>query len=154
MIRSQSDQIDAVRIYDGNGREIKRSTAHLIETQNSTYWELQPIKYYIRSSVLRNEVVSEVWANGKKGKTFVRAAGSQLAYQSAYASDTANLNEAVLFEYTDASGMSQRTTDKTGAAGKILMVKFNSNRRMIHHLDSEGRAAHQDQYTYYSYQYN
>ena len=57
-----------------------------------------------------------MWANGKKGKTFVRAAGTELAYQSAYSSDTAQLNEAVFFEYTDASGMSQRTTDKTGAA--------------------------------------
>jgi hypothetical protein len=55
--------------------------------------------------VLGNEVVSQVWANGKKGKTFVRAAGSQLAYQSAYY-ETSTLNEAVIFEYSDASGMS------------------------------------------------
>lgn len=47
---------------------------------------------------------------------FVRAAGSQIAYQSAYASDTANLHEAVIFEYSDASGVSQRMTDRLGAA--------------------------------------
>ncbi len=116
MIRSKTEQTDALRWYDGSGREIKRRTANFHETQTSLDWIIQPIKYYIRSSVLGNEVVSEVWANGKKGKTFVRAAGAQLAVQSAYGSDTANLNEAVFFEYTDASGMSQRTTDKTGAA--------------------------------------
>jgi hypothetical protein len=53
-----------------------------------------------------------VWANGKKGKTFVRAAGSQIAYQSADSLDTANLHEAVIFEYSDASGMSQRVLDR------------------------------------------
>ena len=115
MIRSQGET-DASRWYDGNGREIKRLTANWVETQTSTIWELQPTKYYIRSSIMGNEVVSEVWANGKKGKTFVRAAGSQLGYQSAYGSDTATLNEAVFFEYSDASGMSRRTTDKIGAA--------------------------------------
>ncbi len=116
MIRSKTAQTDALRRYDGNGREIKRRIANFHETANSLDWVLQPTKYYIRSSVLGNEVVSEVWSNGRKGKTFVRAAGAQLAVQSAYASDTANLNEAVFFEYTDASGMSQRTTDKLGAA--------------------------------------
>ncbi len=116
MIRSKTAQTDALRRYDGNGREIKRQTANFYETQNSLNWLLQPTKYYIRSSVLGNEVVSEVWANGRKGKTFVRAAGAQLATQSAYGSDTASLNEAVIFEYTDASGMSQRTTNKLGAA--------------------------------------
>jgi hypothetical protein len=94
MVRSVSEQTDAVRFYDGIGREIKRSTANYVEMQSSSNWILKPIKYYIRSSVLGGEIVSEVWANGKKGKTFVRAAGSQLAYQSAYASDTAALNEA------------------------------------------------------------
>jgi hypothetical protein len=53
-----------------------------------------------------------VWANGRKVKNFVRATGSQLAYQSAYASKTAALNEAVIFEYSDASGVTQRLSNK------------------------------------------
>ncbi len=116
MIRSKTAHTDALRRYDGSGREIKRRIANFHETANSLDWVIQPTKYYIRSSVLGNEVVSEVRANGRKGKTFVRAAGAQLAVQSAYASDAASLQEAVFFEYTDASGMSQRTTDKLGAA--------------------------------------
>ena len=83
---------------------------------STTGWIAQPTKYYIRSTVLGGATVSEAWANGKKGKTFVRAAGTQIARQSAYASDTATLQEAVFFEYTDASGMSQKTTDRLGSA--------------------------------------
>ncbi len=114
MVRSGTAYTDAVRWYDGNGREVKRQTANYDDYNN--IWSLRPIKYYVRSSVLGNEVVSEVFANGKKGKTFVRAAGAQIAYQSAHGSDTAALHEAVFFEYMDASGMSHRTTDKNGVA--------------------------------------
>ncbi len=114
MVRSASYNTDAVRWYDGNGREVKRQTANYDDYNN--IWSLRPIKYYVRSSVLGNEVVSEVFANGKKCKTFVRAAGAQIAYQSAHYSDTSPLHEAVFFEYMDASGMSHRTTDKNGVA--------------------------------------
>ncbi len=70
-------------------------------------------KHYVRSSVLGNEVVSEVWSNGKKAKTFVRAAGAQLAYQSAYYTESSILNEAVIFEYSDASGISKQLSNKS-----------------------------------------
>jgi hypothetical protein len=106
MIHSTSGQSDAVRYYDGNGREIKRATTNFVETSDSAGWQAQPAKYYVRSSVLGNEVVSEVWANGKKKKTFVRAAGAQIAYQSAYYSENSPLHESVVFEFADASGMS------------------------------------------------
>lgn len=71
MVRSQTEQTDAVRFYDGNGREVKRQTANFVETQNSSNWVMKPTKYYIRSSILGNEVVSEVWANGKKEKVYI-----------------------------------------------------------------------------------
>lgn len=112
--RSNTSQSDAFRYYDGNGREIKRLSSHYTGEQNGQpIWTVKN-KYYIRSSVLGNEVVSEAWANGRKNKTFVRAAGAQIAYQTAYSSETASLQEAVIFEYSDASGMTQRSTDRNG----------------------------------------
>jgi hypothetical protein len=40
------------------------------------------------------------------------------------------------------------------AAGSLVMVTHSTSRRTIQHLDGEGRAARQDQYSCYSYQFN
>ncbi len=87
-------QTDAVRLYDGNGREIKRKTANYVQTETSSSWILKSIKYYIRSSVLCGATVSEVWANGKKGKTFVRAAEFSLKHSTNFYISFANSSNA------------------------------------------------------------
>ncbi len=109
--RTLSYHVDTRTYHDGEGKEIKRRTDARNE---SGVWEAQPTKYYIRSSVLGGRVVSDVWANGKKHRSYVKGIGSQTAVQSAYASEAGTLNEVVLFEFSDASGMSYRTTNKLG----------------------------------------
>lgn len=59
-------------------------------------------------------VVLEVWANGKKSKTFVLAAGATLARQGVYDGFGGAVLEVVYFQHEDASGMSQRMTDVYG----------------------------------------
>ncbi|HQU94327.1 MAG TPA: hypothetical protein PLK77_18670 [Pyrinomonadaceae bacterium] len=89
--------------YDGNGSPL---------TSKST----EEQKYQIRSSVLGGKVVTQVWGNGKKYRSYVRGIGNQTAVQTAYAASNATLSESVLFEYSDTFGMSYRTTDKNAAA--------------------------------------
>lgn len=73
------------------------------------------MKYYIRSSVLGGETVSEADATGKKKKTYVRAAGATLAWQTVY-HGTNPPSEYVNFEHWDASGLSYRSATKDGIA--------------------------------------
>lgn len=114
LIRTLSTLVDSRTSYDGDGRETKRQSD--IYSDETAVWTAQPTKYYIRSSVLQGRVISEVWANGKKHRSIIKGIGRQTAVQSAYASATATLNEFVLFEFSDSSGMSYRTVDKNGAA--------------------------------------
>jgi len=98
--------------FDGNGLEVKReSERYDPETDTNV---AQPTKYFVRSSVMGGRVVSEVLADGKKHRTFIKGLGNETAVQQAYASETASLDEQVLFEFSDSSGMSYRTTDKDG----------------------------------------
>lgn len=53
--------------------------------------------------------------SGKKHRSFVKGIGNETVIQSAYAAEEATLNELVLFEFSDPSGMSYRTTNKLGA---------------------------------------
>jgi hypothetical protein len=46
----------------------------------------------------------------QKVENVCQSGGQSIGYQTAYASETATLNEAVIFEYSDASRMSQRLT--------------------------------------------
>ncbi|MCA1624015.1 MAG: hypothetical protein LC778_09490 [Acidobacteria bacterium] len=39
------------------------------------------------------------------------------------------------------------------ATGKLVMTTHNTSRRTIQHLDGDGRAARQDQYSYCNYQF-
>ncbi len=110
LVQAVSDYARSVAVHDGDGREVKRQISRLAEED----WEPQPAKYYIRSSVMGGRVVSEVWGNGRKHRTYVKGIGNETAVQSAYASETAALSELVLFEFSDSSGMSYRTTDTLG----------------------------------------
>ena len=106
---------DIYRYNDGNGRESKRKTVRwIIEPNGSEYWSTTPeFDYYIRSSLLGNEVVTEVNKTGKKQKTIVRAGGSELATQGVFNSLN-NVYESLMFRHIDASGASIRSTDING----------------------------------------
>ena len=104
------------RFYDGGGREGKRTSKNYVENgQGGGSWVDEPKKYYIRSSVLGGEVVSETDASGRKAKTYVRAAGATLAWQTVYYHPTTQAeSEYVNFEHFDASGLSYRSTANDG----------------------------------------
>lgn len=101
------------RHYDGNGREGKRETRDYEEVEEDE-WECGPWQpgYYIRSTVLGGEVVTEVAADGSKARTFVRAAGAELAWQNG-SSSTGNVS----FQHYDAAGSSYRTTHTSTYTG-------------------------------------
>ncbi len=96
--------------YDGNSKVVKRATETYSEDQNGNgSWTTQN-KYFIRSSVMGGQTVTEVDETGRKTRTIVRAAGAELAWQNAgYGS-----NEYVFFQHNDASGMSYRTARADG----------------------------------------
>jgi hypothetical protein len=70
--------------------------------------------YYIRSSLLGNEVVTEVNKTGRKQKTIIRAGGSELATQRLYHGSNNTVYERVLFKHSDLSGASVRSTAELG----------------------------------------
>ena len=113
------DQNIVNRFYDGNGREVKRQKTTFAEDVNMTVppygsWNIDVPTYYIRSSVLGGETLTEVNSVGRKIKTNVIAAGAKIATQQEYYGGTPS--EAVFFENSDASGMSRRTISSTGVA--------------------------------------
>lgn len=93
--------------FDGDGREIKSSVEDMADPGTS-------FKYYIRSSVLGGEVVSETWDWGRKRKTFVRAGEVVIAVQGQ--PDASPYTEGVNFKNWDGSGMSFRYTFSEAAA--------------------------------------
>jgi len=105
-------QTDTVAFYAGDGKEIKLASSTC--DAGTGVWTVQPEKYYIRSSVMGGAVVSEVWANGRKHRSVIKGIGNQTVVQTAYSTAAAQLNETVMFEYSDAMGVSYRTEDKDG----------------------------------------
>lgn len=104
--------------YGGDGREIKRKRKvftynSLMQTPPYGTWIDQGNEYYIRSTVLGGQIVSEAGATGKKTKTNVFAAGAKIAVQSEYTYQSTT-TESVNFEHMDASGMSQRSSLSNG----------------------------------------
>ncbi|MEJ7623794.1 MAG: hypothetical protein WKF34_07355 [Pyrinomonadaceae bacterium] len=113
-----SSQTKIRRYNTGDGREGKRTKE--VFTVNETppnygTWNNEPTIYYIRSSVLGGEVVSETTATGGKKKTNVIAAGTKIATQSEYTYNSAT-TKSVSFDHYDAAAMSNRTTTSGGDA--------------------------------------
>lgn len=105
------------RYQDGDGREGKRETGECASISPTEPCQFSSAtvetRYYLRSSVLGKEVISEATFNGKKSKTFVLAAGATVARQEVY--DFGGVeNEAVYFQHEDVSGMSQRMVNASG----------------------------------------
>jgi hypothetical protein len=83
--------------FDGDGGQLK--TAEVTQTDTTPTVET---KYYIRSSVLGGQVISEVAEDGSKIRTFIYAGGSVLAWQR----DTGGVSDTVVWEYRDPSSAS------------------------------------------------
>jgi hypothetical protein len=90
---------DAEIVRDGNGREGKRSQK-LWDVDEEEWGEVKST-YQIFSSVL-GRTVSEADTTGKKWRTFVIAAGAEIARQAVLEND----DEAVTLVHTDPSGVS------------------------------------------------
>ncbi|HMS41705.1 MAG TPA: hypothetical protein PKE69_15850 [Pyrinomonadaceae bacterium] len=109
---------DIYRYTDGTGREIKRLQKDYLEQEypaTGYHWVDRPVQYFIRSSVLGGAIVSEANNTGKKLKTYVRAAGATLAWQTVgYPPPNGTAYETVTFEHEDISGMSRRMTQANG----------------------------------------
>ncbi|MBX7054655.1 MAG: hypothetical protein K1X36_06845 [Pyrinomonadaceae bacterium] len=58
----------------------KRSVRNYVETSPDVWaWQTEPSDYYIRSTVLGGEVVSNVNWQGEKTRTYVRGGGMEIA---------------------------------------------------------------------------
>jgi YD repeat-containing protein len=94
------------RVLDGHSQQIK--TTEVTYHEDTSSW-VTTVKYYLRSTVLKGQVLSELDSSGAKTRTFVYAAGTTLAWQQYVGS-----NEEVLWENRDASGASFRMVDVSG----------------------------------------
>jgi hypothetical protein len=92
---------------DGEGRQVKSVT---VAYDESTQTNMTTIKFYVRSTVLGGQVLTELTVNGVKDRTFIYAGGAVLAWQEAnfYGGPR------VVWEHRDPSEASFRTTDING----------------------------------------
>ncbi|MGH9948998.1 MAG: hypothetical protein ACRD6X_17645 [Pyrinomonadaceae bacterium] len=113
-VQFDGEDSDLHRYLDGTGREGKRDTDTCdlspIRPEDPCTWH-EKIEYFVRSTVLGGQVVSDVDNTGKKTRTYVHAAGEVIAWQNLYGT-----TESVLFRQSDASGMSIKSTGTNGVA--------------------------------------
>ena len=93
--------------FDGNGNKVKTFARRWDEATEQ--FVTQKITYYISSTVLGGQVVTELSEQGAKERTSVFAGGSELASQSITSG-----TQSVQWQHYDASGASYRGTDSTG----------------------------------------
>lgn len=107
--------------YDGDGRETRRSRFGSLNFCTDIYIPI-PLHniYYIRSTVLGGEVVSEAINDGAKWRGYIHAAGTVLAWTGSASAGTS-------YQHTDASGMSYKVTDQNGAAVPYSYAFFHNN---------------------------
>jgi len=102
-----------LRFIDGEGREIKHRKEATLDRIPPAPPEVNT-KYYIRSSVLGGEIISEVTEQGKKYRTYIHAAGKIIAQQNPYTDLNGNVIGRVTWEHQDASGLSVRSSYDDG----------------------------------------
>ncbi len=107
------------RYYDGDGREVKRTTndCRITEpTQEACQWTGDNTGYYIRSTVLGGETIAETVMGGGKGLRYVRAGNGILAHlRENYVWQQGGgyyTYDAAYYEHRDSSGMSFRMTKR------------------------------------------
>jgi YD repeat-containing protein len=97
------------RFLDGDGQQVKTNGSVFNEQTQS--W-VTTTTYYLRSTVLQGEVLTEIDSTGAKQRTFVFANGSIIAWQRLSGSV-----QSLIFEHRDAGNASFRTTDAQGFSG-------------------------------------
>lgn len=95
---------NTVQGFDGNGLRVKTTETTVSNGQSST-----EVRYYVRSTVLGGQVVTEMSGNGTKKRTFVYAGGQVLAWQRIVEGV-----QRVTWEHRDPSNVSFRTTNEDG----------------------------------------
>lgn len=107
---------ETTRFYSGDARELKRSIRRQMDEEDppyGSYWEDDPPKYYVRSSVLGGEVITQTDETGRKTKTNVIAAGAKIVTQNVTFGESGPV-ETVWFHHGDSSGMSSRSSWHNG----------------------------------------
>jgi YD repeat-containing protein len=109
------------RSLDGHGQEVKREKEVYYEEEDpfgggtTASWKTEDPIYYIRSTVFGGQVISETNSTGKKLKTFVKAAGTTIAWQTMI-HGTSSSTDVLYFEHIDPSGMSRWMSNSGGTA--------------------------------------
>ncbi|OLE51636.1 MAG: hypothetical protein AUG51_22035 [Acidobacteria bacterium 13_1_20CM_3_53_8] len=91
---------------DGDGQQVRTTKQWYDESSGHN---ITSTTYYMRSSVLKGQVVTEIDASGAKTRTFIYGTGGVLAWQRAWYS-----GGRVVWEHRDVNGESFHTTDQTG----------------------------------------
>ena len=94
--------------FDGDGNRVK-SVQRRFDEQTSQ-WVTEVVTYYVNSTVLGGQLLTELTAQGTKQRTLVYAGKAVLALQNV----APNSSQSVTWEHRDASGASLRMTDASG----------------------------------------
>jgi hypothetical protein len=115
MLHSVADNVDLTQTFDGDGQTLKRAEVDTIyEDGGSSHTETNTL-YQLRSSALGGKVLTEVGAQGQKGRTYVYADGALLAWQSVIYVNGAVTAQVAVWEHRDPSNASYRTSQQTYA---------------------------------------
>ena len=109
---------DDIYFYrDGNGQMIKRLQKDYLEQEypaTGYHWVDRPMQYFIRSTVFGGEVLTEVNNTGKKLRTYIKAQGATLGWQTLHYPTSGSPVEETRFEHSDISGTNRRMSKADG----------------------------------------
>jgi YD repeat-containing protein len=94
--------------FDGDGQRLKSVQRRYDDQTNQ--WATDSVTYYLNSTVLGGQVLTELNGQGTKQRTYVYAGQTVLAWQSV----VGNGSQSVAWEHRDASGASFRMSDASG----------------------------------------
>ncbi len=107
-VATSDPETSTTRVVDFSGQQVK--TEETFRDPDTGVWSTPIKKYYLRSSVLGGQVLSEINEDGTKLRTFVFAGGNVLAWQVGQTPPA----QRVVWEHRDPSGASFRTSDANG----------------------------------------
>jgi len=107
-VATSDPQSTTTRTVDGTGQQLKAVTSTYNETTQS--W-INTTSYYLHSTVLGGQVLTELNENGSKHKTYVYAGNQVLASKEIFAY---NNSQGVAWEHRDPSNASYRVSYNTG----------------------------------------
>jgi len=104
---------DVTQGFDGDGQVIKKVGAETTIDYTQGNSTTTTITYFVRSSVLQRQVITEISETGQKQRTFVYLGSKVLAWQR----QNPDSSQAVLWEHRDTGNASYRVT----ASGGIIV---------------------------------